>query len=332
MTTPTADRATVRARLEGAALDELVGITVDHVLDRPVAELVDAAFLADQLRLALETASRDPRTRAFLREQLDAARSQVPAGRPRDTVPEEVLAPLRTVLGREIIFERALVGRLLDHDAARHLVTDLLQTSIRRYVDKLKPMASTVASSVQKSSSFGRLKMLGQGVRGIGEGVLGGVSKELEHRAEAKVREFVDSALHTAMDQVADHACDPANAARYARYRVHVLETLLDTENARLTAELEKFDPDSIVDLGLELAAALSRRDDLQDQLVRMVEQALQSTAGRTVRDYLHDTGFADDTGEGEWRAALEERIAAEARHFVQGPAFSAWLDRLLAP
>ncbi len=332
---PTADRATVAARLRGEALDTLVGLVLDHLLARPVAELVDVDFVAEPICRALDTAARDPRTRSFLHEQLTAARGQVPAGCPRDTVPAEVLAPLRTVLGREVIADRALVQRLLDHEAAQTLVTDLLQTSLKRYVEKLKPVASTVSSSVQRSAGFNRLKMLGQGVRGIGEGVLGGVSRELEHRAEQKAREFVDGALHAAMSQVADHVCDPANAARYADYRIHILDTVLDTPNRQLVHELEKFDPDAMVDLGLELAGALSRRDGFQDELAQALRQALDATGGRSLRDYLRETGLdgaASTDPAADWQAALQERIAAEARIFVDSPAFTGWLDGLLAP
>lgn len=332
---PGASLNTVRARLQGEALDALVALTVDHLLDRPVDQLLEPGFVAEQVVTALETASRDARTRTFLHEQLASLRTQVPAGTPAKFVPQEVLGPLQKVLERPVVFDRVLVERILDHDAARHLVTDLLQTSLRRYVERLRPVASTVASGVQRSPGFSRLKMLSHGVRGIGEGMLGGVSKELEHRAEGMVREFVDSALHSAMSQVAGHVCDPANADSYADYRVHVLHTVLGTANQTLVDELEKFDPELVVDLTLGVAGALAHREGFQGEVARAVSQALDSTGGRSLRDFLRETGLEGETGDAAelvWRQRIEARIADEARVMVQGPMFDAWLTALLAP
>lgn len=320
----------IRARLAGPALDDLVQIAIDHLLDRPLDELVDPEWVADQIRLTLEAATADDATRAWVQDQLRELRSQVPAGTPRDHLPGEVVEPLYQVAARPVVFDRALVGRLLDHDAARHLVTDILTHGLQGFAERLKPMANVVGSTVGKSRGFGRLKRLSSGVQTLGDGLLGGMSRELEHRAEQKIRTFVDEALHAAMDQVADHLCDPANADRYGGYRTHLLGVVLDTDTKVLAGELEKLDPDHLVEVAVATARSVSRRDGLRSDIAGVVRRALTDNDGRTLRDWLREAGV-QELSEEQWRAGMQARLTAEARTFIATPAFEEWLGDLLA-
>ncbi len=324
----TADR--IRSRLEAGALDDLVGIAIDHVLDRPIEELVDPGFVADQVRLTLEAATADDSTRRWMQQQLRTLQGKVPAGTPRDHLPPEVIEPLQQVVARPMVFDRALVGQLLDHDAARHLVTDILTNGLRGFADKLKPVAGMVSGAAQKSRGFGRLRRLSSNVQHLGDNLLGGMSRELEHRAEQKIRSFVDEALHAAMDQVADHVCDPANAGRYGGYRSHLLGVVLDTDNATLAGEVDKLDPDHLVEVAVATARTVSRREGLREEIMDVVHQALQDSGGSTLRSWLQDAGLGE-LSEDEWRASMQQRLAAEARVFIATPLFDEWLGDLLA-
>jgi hypothetical protein len=345
MSAPLAPTAQLLARLDGPALDALVDLVIDHVLERPVSALVDPAWLAAQIVAALRAGTRDDRTEVWVRGQLRALQQRVPPGRLGQHLPAEVAQPLRAVLGRKILFNRALVGRLLDHEATRHLVTDLLSGALHGFVDKLRPVAG-VASGVggalggalggamgagRAGKGLDRLKLLGQGVKGLSEGVIGGISHELEQRAEGKVKDFVDGALQSAMEQVADHLCAPENAARYAAYRLHVLDTVLDTDNRVLVGEIDKLDPDHLVRTAAGVLRSLARRPGVEDELRRAIEAALAEAGPRSLGDLLRDTGLERGEDDGEWRRRLRAPLAAEARVFIRGPAFTAWLDALLA-
>lgn len=341
MSAPLAPTAQLLERLDGPALDALVDLVIDHVLERPVSALVDPAWLAAQIVAALRAGTRDDRTEAWVRGQLRAVQQRVPPGRLGQHLPAEVAQPLRAVLGRKVIFDRALVGRLLDHEAARHLVTDLLSGALHGFVDKLRPVAG-VASGVggalggalgagRAGKGLDRLKLLGHGVKGLSEGVIGGISHELEQRAEGKVKDFVDGALHAAMDQVADHLCAPENAARYAAYRLHVLDTVLDTDNRVLVGEIDKLDPDHLVRTAAGVLRSLARRPGFEAELQRAVQAALDEAGPRSLGDLLRETGLERGDDDGEWRRRLRAPLAAEARVFIRGPAFAAWLDALLA-
>ena len=333
--------ALVRARLADGALDSLMNSVVQHVLERPVDELLDPAWLAQQVLTALRAGTRDDRTERWVRAQLRELQAAVPAGKLGASVPDEVVRPLRAVLGRRVIFDRALVGRLLDHDAARHLVTDLLSGALHAFVEKLRPVAgvaSGIGSSLGQSMGagragrgFDRLKLLGQGVKGLSEGVLGGISAEIEHRAEGKVKDFIDGALSAAMDQVADHVCAPENAPRYASYRLHVLDTVLDADNRVLVGELDKLDPDHLVATVAGALRSLADRPGFEGELERAVRAGLQGTNGRSLGDLLRETGLERGEDDAVWRARLTEQLSAEARTFIATDAFGAWLSALLA-
>lgn len=327
----TAPLDVVLARLDGDALDHLTRLAVDHVLDRPLEALVDPTWMAEQVQLALQAATDDARTRQWLQARIAELRARVPSGTPKEHLPAEVIEPLTAVVARPIVFDRALVGRLLDHDGARYLVTDILTQGLEGFARKLAPMSQAVSSTVQKSRTFGRLRRLGTNVSTLGEGLLGGMSKELEHRAEARIREFVDDVLHTAMDQVADHICDPVNAPRFGAYRSHVLAVFLDTDNTVLASEVDKLDPNHIVDVALGTAKSVAHRDDLRDELARAIAAALSENEGRTLRDWLSEAGL-EELSEERFRSGLEARLAGEIRAFVATDAFRGWLTELMRP
>ncbi len=324
----TAER--IRARLAGPALDDLAQIAIDHILDRPIDQLVEPEWVADQIRLALEAATSDDATRRWVQEQLRELRDSIPDGTPRDHLPGEVVEPLFSVVSRPVVFDRVLVGRLLDHDAARHLVTDILTHALTNFTDRIKPVARAVGQTVQSTRGFGRLKSLSSGVGHLGDSLLGGVSRQIESKAEQKVRTFVDEALHAAMDQVADHLCNPANADRYGGYRAHVLGVVLATDNHVIAGEIDKLDPDHLVDVAVATARSVARRDGLREELTRVVRRVMHENGGRTLRDWLSEAGLKE-LSEEEWRRGMQERLTTEARVFIETPVFQEWLDDLLA-
>ncbi len=320
----------IRARLAGPALDDLVQRTIDHLLDRPLESLIDPEWMADQIRLSLEAATGDDATRQWVQAQVRLLREQVPEGSPRDHLPGEIVEPLFSVVGRPLVFDRVLVGRLLDHEAARHLVTDILTHGLRGFADMLKPVAQVVGRSVQNTRGFGRLSRLSSGVSNISEGLLGGMSRQLEHKAEQKIRTFVDEALQATMEQVADHLCDPTNAPRYGSYRTHILGVFLDTDNTVLAGEMDKLDPDHLVDVAVAAARTVAKREGLRDELARLLQQAMHENGGRTLRAWIREAGVGA-LSEDEWRQSMQTRLTDEARVFIGTPAFSEWLDDLLA-
>jgi hypothetical protein len=325
------DRDRILGRLREGMIDELADLVVDHLLDRPVTELLDPDWLAGQMVTSLQAATDGPRTEAWLRERVQDARDRIPEGRAGDKVPTEIVDPLREVLGRPVVLDRVLMGRLLDHAAARNLVKDLLQGSLHGFAERLRNLP--IPAPPVPSRGFGRLKALSEGVRHVGEGVLGGIGRELEERSAQRINEFLDDALTATMGQVADHLCDPKHAATYGAYRAHLLDTVLQTENSVLVGEIDKMDPDSLVATGAATARAVAHRAGLREELAGAIRAGLNEAGDRSLRAFLAETGLEEAAGsdaDAAWRKELHEQIARQARVFVDTPEFSAWLGKLL--
>lgn len=323
----------VYARLQGPALGSLVALVVDHLLSQPLEALVDPDRTADQIVRALDTATRSEQSEAWLRERIADLRTKVPEGRLGDGAPPEVIDPLREVLARPFQPDRELVGRFMDHAAMRNLIKGVMKSALHGFVQKIKDLQQSVPvpPSVGRRSSagFSRLRALSEGVRAVSEGVVGQVSKEFEQRMAGKVGEFVDEALAQAMSQVADHLCDPQHAGKWGDYRAYVLDEALQLDNSQIAAEIEKLDPDNLVAVGAATGRALAQREGFRDDIAGVIRAAIEATDGRTVRDFLQETGL--EQAEAEWRAELEGQIAEQARAVVATPAFRGWLDDLLA-
>lgn len=320
-----ADLALVQERLRGEALPELISLVVDELLARPVRGLVDPDFIADQAIAALETAGSGERTEAWLREGLRRLREQVPEGTLEARIPDEVAAPLREALGRPVTWDRALAGRLVDHEAVRSLLGEVLLHAIEGYARKLTSLGrdnpvTQRARDLGLGGGLGRLKTLG-------EGLARGLSAELEHQAEGRIQAFIDQAMSAVLQQLADHLCDPRYAPMYGRYRVHVVDTLLRTELSVLAGEVDKLDPDSLVATGAGIARSLSRREGFREELADAVRSVLQRAEDQSLRDFLAQAGV----DEARWRKGMEGQILARARELVETPSFQAWLGRLLA-
>jgi hypothetical protein len=304
----------VLRRLAEGALPSLARVVVDDLLARPLAELVDADWTARQILTALGALSEGPDAEASIRRRLGALREHVPTGTAGARLPEEIRRPLRDVVARPYLPDRALVGRLLDHAAMQRLLRDVLVGALQSFVAKLKAPVP---------ARFSRLKALGG--KALHEGVLGGLSHEIERQAEARIRDFVDGAVHTFVAQVADHVTSPEHAERYAEFRAHLLDTLLDTELAVFAGEMEKLHPDEVVATAAATARALARRSGLQGEIAAAIRAAIEASGERSLGDLVAEAGLAEG-----WRAEAEAQLVEQMGKVVETTAFRRWLERLL--
>lgn len=322
---------TVLHRLRDGALRDLVVLVIDDLLTRPVEGLLDPDFVADQVIKALETASEGEQTERWLRQRIADLLDRVPEGRLGDHAIPEIVDPLREALGQPIVWDRELVRRLVDHPALRELFSDVVRRAVTSYAEKLAHLSrdNPVSQTASRLGIGGRSRGLGGGLgrlKSLGEGIAKGLSAELEAQAEARARDFVAQAMTAVMQQVADHLTDPAYADHYGRYRVHIVDTLLDTDLQVLAGEIHKMDPDRLVATGAAVARALARREGFHDELARAIRTALHEAGGRSLRDFLVQAGI-DET---RWRADIEDQVVARGMDLLQTDEFRAWLDGVL--
>jgi hypothetical protein len=310
------DAVELLRRLENGGLESLATLAIDHLLARPVAELVDPEWVARQVVLALDAVSAGPETEQWLAKRIEDLRETVPAGTVGDRMPDEIRRPLRDVVGRDYLPDRVLVGRLLDHAAMQRLLRDLLVGALRGFVAKLKAPVPRPLSKLREL-----------GGKALQDGVLGGLSHEIERQAEARIKDFVDGAVHGFVEQVADHLTAPEHAAAYAAFRVHLVDTLVDTELAVFAGEFGKLQPEALVATGAATARALARREGFEGEIAAALRAAIDASSGRSLGELLAEAGIRED-----WRRETEAQLATQARNLVASDAFRRWLDGLVKP
>jgi hypothetical protein len=305
----------VLKRLEGESLDTLVSLAIDHLLAQPIAQLIDPQLFAQQTVLSLHNAAHSETTEAWIREQISNQRSRVPECTLRESVPAEVIEPIKDAISRPVTLNRAIVGRLVEHGAVEDLLRDLLVNALQGFAKRIRP---AVPGSGRASSRLRSLKK-------VSEGMLGGIGAEIERQAELKAKEFVDSILASVVTQAADDLCDPSKAATYGRFRGHIVDQLLDTPLTELSGELDKLDPEALVSSSAAALRALSERDDLTTEVTLLIESAVAGFGQKSAGELLEEAGVADS-----WRRDTESQVSTIARGFISTPGFQTWLGELL--
>lgn len=301
----------VITRLQDGALAKLVDLTSDHVLDQPLCALVDVDWLAERITHGIATWSRSEQTEQWIRMRVTELREKTPEGRLSDHIPTEVSDPLKELVQRPFVPDRAIIGRLLGHKAVESLVRELLVGTLHSFAQKLKP-------NVPGSSRL-------RGLKRVGDGVLGGLGSVLEGQAESRVRDFVDTVMSQVMNQIADYICNSSNADAFGRFRGHLLSQLLETPLSDLDRELDKLDPDDLVRTATAIARALSAREELQDEIRQLIQTVVDEAGTTTLRDHLAEAGVAD-----EWHTEVRSMITMSAQSFIETDGFKSWLGEVL--
>ncbi len=301
--------AGARDRLLAGGSDRLVDLLLNDLLDRPVQELVDPAWLATQLAATARQAAEDPKVEQFFRERVRAARAHVPPG--PLPIPKAFSEPLRVVLSRPYVPSREIIGRLLNHSTVRLLLSNLFQDVLVSFARKLKPVTTH-----KMPGGFAGLR----GLQRLGEGLSHLVGEEFEAHVEARAREFMDAGVQRLVEEMADHLCDPAHIDEYGAWRAHGLDVLLATDMAQLAAEVEKLDPESLVATGAALVRGIAGQEALVGQLEAVLRTAMNESGGRSARELL---GGVEAHGVELIRSVMRDR----ARALVDTPAFTQWWD-----
>lgn len=300
----------VRARLRDGGADRLADLLLEDLLDRPIHELVDAGWLAERLVASLRSAAADPRVEGWFRDRVNDLRARVPAGAPE--IPKPIRDPLRELLLRPYVPDRALVGRLVDHETARLLLKNLFQDLLIAFANRIKPPMVPKAPL----GGFGRLGKLG-------EGVLGAVGEQLEHQVEQRAREFTDQAVAKLVDKMADHLCNPELVVEYGAWRAHGLDVILGTDTRALAGEVEKLDPEALIATGAALVRGIAGRAELVGEVEAVLRAAMDSAGSRSARALL---GGVEEHGIDLARDLLRQR----ARALVETAAFERWFEEIV--
>lgn len=308
-------------RLSRGHLATLIHICLDHLLHQPINELLQPRFLADQIALAFHTAADGEQTEVWAREQVDAIRKLTPEGKPKDHLSDELLEPIAALLSDPIQLDVELTERLLDHEAVELLFRDVLTSTLQSFSTKIRSLTTNAPKTV--SRGFGALRGLRD--RALQSTPLGGIAQQLESQFQQKINEHVERSIRGTLQQVAQHLTLPANREKQAAYRLHILQTVIDTDNQVFLHFIDQLGTEKIVASIASTIRRIIAREGFHDALHQAILQGLEMIGDKTVAQLLEESGMGED-----WREETESQLTQLAQNFIQDHTFEEWLSSLL--
>ena len=327
-----ADRALARLRdADDPALSDLVAIALKAFDDVPLGAVVDVDSLAKHGRRAVHHLASTPEARARALEVCTKARAEArtsttPA---RDLVPAEAQAVVRTVLAQPWAPSEDLTYAVINHDAVRTLVREVLQGAMSKLVHRLRQVdqgsLGGVGGKVVKRGK-GLFGGVAGGLGAAAEGLMGTVRDEITATLDARMRETLGAATDEAIRGIAAWVADPAHAEPVAALRISILDLVLDLPIGELVQELDEVSNEAVVDAvfqGLREAAA---RDDLEAELHGTITRAIAPWADERLGTWLDALALRE-----VWSDASDGLITPLARRVVHTEEFGTWWSSLLS-
>lgn len=314
----------------GRAIEQLAALIVEDATATPLREIAAPRWIASQLATALEAVAGGDLARDFVARRLDAGRERLGSDDRtlREHWPREVDGPLREVLSHPWSPDPEMAFRILDQQAMRQLVAEILTTMLTRFRKRM-PGGDGVLREFG-SRAVKRSRGLFGGVAGnlqdLAGSVVGAVKEEVENSLDELVREFVETATHDALRGIASYLADPTHERAFADLRVGVLDVLLDTPVRELVRELDKARPLEIVDVVLAGVRATVGAPDFVDRAEQAIAKVLEEAGDGTLGAWLDEVGLRT-----AWSETTTELVAQRLRAVVKTDAFEAWWRELHA-
>jgi hypothetical protein len=313
----------ILARLRGPDdhLKRLVALSLDHLLDRPVAAIVDPAWLARALSKGMRTSAASDQFEAWVAQRIEQAIAQADRleGTLGDELPITVLDPLQKALARPYRPDRELVEALFDHPSTRAIMREILQANLLEFAKRMRSIVPDVGRSPAGGGGGFASKLAG-----MAKGVATAVGNELEKQLEPRVEGFVDDILGVAVRMLIDRVGSEEFAPEFATWRVDVLLAVLALPIERLVVSPGK--PRTL--LATDVAAvlrALAGWRGLGERIEVALGELIAEHGQETAREFLDGSGL-----EQAWRPMLEQAVTEQARQWVATEGFSDWLRVLV--
>lgn len=320
----TADRALDRLRdPDDPALAELAALVADEVARRPLQELVAGDRLGPHLGEAVRALHASDGLRDRIRDQIEAERGRLrDLDRPVDVwLPPHARDPLLIVVGAPWSPSQDLTFRILNHEAVRRLLREVLSGTLRRFASGVRSLDQGAFGGLA-----GRVAKRGKSLFGAAEGIVDAVRGEVEQAFEARIKEFLGTAVDEAIRSVAAWLSDPTHAPVMGAMRSSAVQIVLDERTGDLVAEADDLDLDPVIDAVLDGIAAAAEDPGLDAALGAWVDTVTSPWADQTLGDRLEALGSRD---------AGHEVVTAVAtdllREVVLTEAFEAWWRALHA-
>ncbi len=328
------DDASMRAlaRLQdpdGRALTELAHLVVAETTATPLRDIATPRWIAGQIAAALEAGTRGELIRQSVDGRIGAERTRWAAEeRPlRTFVPTEAEEPLRQLLGRAYSPDEALLFRVVDQPAIRGMVGVVLADTVQRFRKRVASVDDGLLGGIGRRAARrgkGLFGNVGRNIGGMAENIVGAVREEVDHALDGRGAEFVGNATAEAVRTIAAYAADPAHAEAFGELRLAILDVVLDTPIRELAVEMDKLEPEEIVDVVVGALRAAVNEADFVERTEQRVARVLDETGDGTLGAWLDEVGLRE-----VWTETTTELVAQRLGAVVRTPGFDRWWQDL---
>ncbi|HEX4475720.1 MAG TPA: hypothetical protein VH142_11625 [Polyangiaceae bacterium] len=323
----------------GGARRELVTLSVDHVLGRPLRELVDLDALH---AIVVEGLTADNVGRFVERHLSPGFRRYAEyVARSDETVGAFVPEPARkkiVALARAAGIPRARwTDGLVDPTLLKKLLAPVWAGVLVNFAKRL-PVPGMGGADSGNASAVGRgvnaiAGRIGRSVQeraeklvDAGRAVMGGLGAEVEKRMNAAAAEFSDGAATLFRDALRVRLESDEGKRIVGELVSHGVAHVMATELRVLHEDVAALPIDDVLSVVPPIVHRGAPREFVQGLVEREIRAFLDVEGARTLRELLDETGSLDRT-----RAVALERVDSAAQGIFSSPAFADWLTRLLA-
>jgi len=313
------DPKTLLAELRRAdgPLEELVALGVDTVLDQPVGELVDAAWIVRAVDAGLSEGVTSQVIDRYLRPAAGRERHRGAATeeKVRAWVPEDRVPEIMELMRRPFPINPDIVQDMVDQGAVRSLVGAVVQEAIIGFV-QLTGKVPGLAGATSLVGGLGKK---------MGKGLLGGMGKGLEKGMEQRVKDFLDDSMARLTGKIVEFASSEGSLKLQGEMRADLFKKALGTRMSFYYEELAKLPAEEMWALVPAFISHNLARPELRQALENELRLGLEKEAKKTARELLTELGTLDET-----RALILDRANPLAHTIVETQGFEAWLKKLL--
>jgi hypothetical protein len=311
---PNATLLLSRLRGEPQHTQELVDLVLEDLLERPLAELVDPKMVGDALLSGLRNSLKNPGTKSWINERLQAAIAQLKSDQRSllRRVPRDAVEPVQDLLKRPYSPDPQVLRAMVDHQAMRNLMREVLTHSLTDFASMLKPPTKALGN--------GRLAQWA-GAATVAAKMVG---SEVERQLEGRIKNYVDGAISHAIGIAVDNVCDRKNAVEYGNMRADMIDVALAFPVSTWGKELAKLEPTALVDDVHQILSAAASSEELEKELRAMLERMVQEQGHLSARAFLAGSGLEES-----WRPPMQTLMLSHTRNVIESQVFADWLHKV---
>lgn len=292
----------------------------DHVLSKPLRELVDPASLtalltdvvtADAVRGLAAPVVREIHRRTVLALKSDEAKVG-------DFVPEAARAAISELIARPDLIPEDLVRRVFEDEAAEEVLRDVIYDALKEFNDSVNPFFA----------DWG-LPALLRKVMPIGSGTviksIGAIRGEFDKRLEPEMRKFLLVFVRKSKSKMATLIVSKGSDPKFIALRQSVVAWLYERSLAELTKTVDDDARDHVDTAAEEIALELAKQTHPRERLREQVDAFLAEKGDVALGEWLTSIG-------GVARPDLEriaELLWPHMRMLLESPPARAFYERI---